>query len=148
VTFDKGRLTMIGKLTRTTESGRVSELLGLPEDINDSDTLTAQVAKGLPATSVENILGVMNSRPILNLIPERAYRRAKTEQLPLSAVKSQILYDFARAYVVADRIHNGNGALVMRFLEKPHPDLGGAAPMALAISSPIGADEVIELLNR
>ncbi|MFT6076131.1 MAG: hypothetical protein ACJAZ1_003063, partial [Yoonia sp.] len=40
---------MIGKLTRTTESGRVSELLGLPEDINDSDTLTAQVAKGLPA---------------------------------------------------------------------------------------------------
>ena len=139
---------MNDKLTRTTEAGRVSELLGLPEEINDSVALKAQVAKGLPTASVEKILQVMNSLPVLNLIPERAFRRAKTEQLPLSAVKSQILYDFARAYVVADRVHRGNGAQVMRFLEKPHSDLGGAAPMALAISSPIGADEVIELLNR
>jgi len=51
-----------------------------------------------------------------------------------------------RAYVVADRIHHGNGAQVMRFLEQPNPDLGGVAPMALAISSPAGADPVIELL--
>ncbi|MFV8558049.1 antitoxin Xre/MbcA/ParS toxin-binding domain-containing protein [Sulfitobacter sp. SBS6] len=36
----------------------------------------------------------------------------------------------------------------MRFLEKPNPDLGGAVPMALAISSPAGADAVIELLTR
>ncbi len=139
---------MNGKLTRTTEVDRVSELLGLPEEINDSDSLIAQVAKGFPAESVENILEVLNSRPALNLISERAFRRAKTEKIPLSPVKSQILYDFARAYVVADKIHRGNGALVMRFLEKPNPDLGGAAPMALAISSPVGADAVIELLNR
>lgn len=139
---------MNGKLTRTTEAGRVSELLGLPEEIDDQVALKAQVAKGLPAASVEKILQVMNSQPVLNLIPERAYRRAKAEQLPLSAVKSQTLYDFARAYVVADRVHLGNGALVMRFFEKPRSDLGGAAPMALAISSPIGADLVIEILNR
>ncbi len=139
---------MNGKLTRTTDAGRVSELLGLPAEINDPIALTAQVAMGLPTASVDNILKVMNSQPLLNLIPERAYRRAKVEQLPLSAVKSRTLYDFARAYVVADRVHGGNGALVMRFLEKPHPALGGVAPMALAISSPIGADEVIELLNR
>lgn len=139
---------MNGKLTRATEAGRVSELLGLSEDINDYKGLVTQIAKGLPTTSVENILEVMNSKPVSNLIPERAYRRAKSEQLPLSVVKSQILYDFARAYVAADRVHDGNGAMVMRFLEKPNPDLGGAAPMALAISSPIGADVVIELLNR
>lgn len=136
------------KLTRATEVERVSEILGLPEDINDSDSLIAQVAKGLPSASVDNILAVMNSQPMLNLIPERVFRRAKTEKIPLSADKSQTLYHFARAYVVADKIHSGNGALVMRFLEKPNPELGGAAPMSLAISSPAGADAVIELLNR
>ena len=139
---------MNGKLTRATEAARVSELLGLPEEINDSVSLHTQVAKGLPTSSVEKILEVMNSQPEVDLIPERAFRRAKSAKLPLSLVKSQILYDFARAYVVADRIYGGNGALVMRFLEKPNQDLGGATPMALAISSPLGADAVIELLNR
>ncbi len=139
---------MNGKLTRATEVDRVSELLGLPEEINDSDAVMAQVARGLPAESVDKILEVLVSRPALNLIPERAFRRAKIGKIPLSPVKSQILYDFARAYVVADKIHHGNGAQVMRFLEKPNPDLGGAVPMALAISSPAGADAVIDLLNR
>src|SRR5680860_1191778 len=138
---------MNDKLTRVTEADRVSELLGLPADINDHESLANQVAKGLPTVSVESILEIMHSQPVLNLIPERSYRRAKHEKLSLSSVKSQIIYDFARAYEVADRVHHGNGALVMRFLEKPNPDLGGATPMALAISSPFGADAVIELLN-
>ncbi|AGI68481.1 hypothetical protein OAN307_c29290 [Octadecabacter antarcticus 307] len=138
---------MNGKLTRATDINRVSELLGLPEEINDTVSLSAQVSEGLPTASVEKILEVLNSQPELNLISERAFRRAKTEKIPLSPVKSQVLYDFARAYVVADRVYHGNGALVMRFLEKPNPDLGGAAPMALAITSPAGADAVIELLN-
>ena len=138
---------MNGKLTRATEIDRVSELLGLPEEINDIDSLNSEVAKGLPVKSVENILDVLASTPAMNIIPDRAYRRAKSEKRAISVVNSQILYDFARAYVVADRVHNGNGALVMRFLEKPHQDFGGTAPMALAISSPAGADAVIDLLN-
>ena len=140
-------MTMNRKLTRATDVNRVSELLGLPEEINDTEGLSAQVSAGLPTASVEKILEVLNSQPELNLISERAFRRAKSEKLPLSPVKSQILYDFARAYVVADRVYHGNGALVMRFLEKPNLHLGGAAPMSLAITSPAGADAVIELLN-
>lgn len=139
---------MNGKLTRATDDNRVSELLGLPEEVDDQDTLTARVQDGLPAASVENIWQVMHSQPAHKIVSERAYRRAKAEKLPLSPVKSQILYDFARAYVVADRIYQGNGALVMRFLEKPNAELGGAAPMAVAISSPAGADAVIELLDN
>ncbi len=139
---------MNGKLTRATDADRVSELLGLPEEITGSNSLMCQVESGLPAASVERILDVMYSEPTLNLVPERAFRRAKAQKLPLSPIKSRILYDFARAYVVADRIHRGNGALVMRFFEKPNPELGDAVPMALAISSPAGADAVIELLNR
>ena len=138
---------MFGKLTRATDDNRVSELLGLPDDVDDQDTLRARVKNGLPAASVENIWEVMHSQPAHKIVSERAYRRAKAEKLPLSPVKSRVLYDFARAYVVADRIYQGNGALVMRFLEKPNPELGGAAPMALAISSPAGADAVIELLD-
>ncbi|SFD67588.1 Uncharacterized conserved protein, DUF2384 family [Sulfitobacter brevis] len=138
---------MNGKLTRATEVDRVAELLGLPEHINDTESLNTEVANGLPAASLEKILTVLASRPVLNIISERAFRRAKSEKLPISAVNSQILYDFARAYVVADRVLHGNGALVMRFLEKPSPDFDGAPPMALAISSPAGADAVIELLN-
>lgn len=138
---------MNDKLTRATQIDRVSELLGLSEDINDTETLTAKVASGLSFTSLDTILGVMYAQPVLNIIPDRAYRRAKQEKTPLSPAKSQIVYDFARAYEVADRVHNGNGALVMRFLEKPNARLGGAAPMSLAISSPAGADAVIELLN-
>jgi putative toxin-antitoxin system antitoxin component (TIGR02293 family) len=136
------------KLTRATDVDRIAEILGLPEEINDSAALEANVEGGLPAASVEKMLAVMHSRPTLDIIPERAFRRAKSEKLPLSQARSQILYDFARAYVVADRIHQGNGALVMRFLEKPNPNLGGEVPMALAISSPAGADAVIELLIR
>ena len=138
---------MKDKLTRATEIERVSELLGLPREINTTDSLNAKVACGLPVEAVEKIIGVLASRPELNLISDRAFRRAKSEKLPISAVNSQILFDFARTYVVADRIHYGNGPQIMRFLEKPNPNFGGAAPMALAISSPAGADAVIELLN-
>jgi uncharacterized protein (DUF2384 family) len=139
---------MDNKLTRSTDVERVAEILGLPEEIRASASLEINVEGGLPTSSFEKILAVMHSRPVLDLIPERAFRRAKPEKIPLSPTKSQILYDFSRAYVIVDRVHQGNGALVMRFLEKPNPDLGGAVPMALAISSPAGADAVIELLTR
>jgi uncharacterized protein (DUF2384 family) len=138
---------MKDKLTRATEIERVSELLGLPKEINTTDSLNAKVACGLPVEAVEKIIGVLASRPELNLISDRAFRRAKSEKLPISVVNSQILFDFARTYVVADRIHYGNGPQIMRFLEKPNPNFGGATPMAIAISSPAGADAVIELLN-
>jgi putative toxin-antitoxin system antitoxin component (TIGR02293 family) len=139
---------MNGKLTRETEIGRVSELLGLPEEVNDSASLNTEIEKGFPAESVEKVLKVLGSKPALNIISDRAFRRAKSLKRPISTANSQILYDFARAYVVADRVHHGNGALVMRFFEKPSQDFEGAAPMALAISSPAGADAVIDLLNR
>ncbi len=138
---------MNDKLTRDTDANRVSEFLGLPEDIGDEAAIATQVAKGLPPASVDNILKVMASQPALNIIPDRAFRRAKKEGIPLSPAKSQVLYDFARAYVVADRVYLGVGSLVMRFLEKPNADLGGAVPLALAISSPAGADAVISLLD-
>ncbi len=138
---------MTGKLTRGTEADRVSELLGLSEKINDTASLATQVSNGLPAESLECILNIMGADPSLNIISDRAFRRAKSGKTPLSPVKSQILYDFARAYVAADSFHVGNSTLVMRFLEKPNPNLGGTTPMKLAISSPAGADAVIELLN-
>ncbi len=138
---------MTGKLTRATDGNRVSELLGLPKEVDDQATLRARVKNGLPAASVENIWEVMHSYPTQKIVSERAYRRAKAEKIALSPVKSRILYDFARAYVVADRIYQGNGALIMRFLEKPNSAFGGASPIALAISSPAGADAVIELLD-
>jgi putative toxin-antitoxin system antitoxin component (TIGR02293 family) len=139
---------MTSNLTRTTENGRVSELLGLGEEIDSSAALVSQVAEGLPTISVDKILGTMSAQPSINLVPERALRQAKLKKIPLSPVKSQILYDFARAYVVADRIYDGNGALVMRFLEKPNPAFDGAAPLSMAISSPAGADAVIDLLEQ
>jgi putative toxin-antitoxin system antitoxin component (TIGR02293 family) len=139
---------MNGKLTRATEIDRVSELLGLPEKVNDSASLTTEIRKGFPVESVEKVLKVLGSKPALNIISDRAYRRAKSEKRPISAANSQVLFDVARAYVVADRIHHGNGALVMQFFEKPCQDFGGAAAMALTISSPAGADAVTDFLNR
>lgn len=133
--------------TLKTEADRISELLGLPDSINDMTSLRSAVAQGLPASSVENILSVMQSEPKVNLIAERAFRRAKAEKLPLSAAKSQTLYDLARAYVVPDAFYDGEGILIMRFLEKPNPNLGGMTPLAMAITSPAGADAVIDLLK-
>ncbi|MCF7700777.1 antitoxin Xre/MbcA/ParS toxin-binding domain-containing protein [Loktanella sp. M215] len=138
---------MNANATRKTEADRISRLLGLPDSINDMTSLKSAVAQGLPASSVENILGVMQGDPKVNLIAERAFRRAKAEKLPLSAAKSQTLYDLARAYVVADAFYGGEGILIMRFLEKPNPDLGGTTPLAMAITSPAGADAVIDLLK-
>ena len=135
-------------LTRTTEDARVSEFLGLGEEIDSSTALATQVAEGLPAATMDSILGAMSAQPSINLVPDRALRQAKLKKIPLSPVKSQILYDFARAYVVADRIYDGNGALVMRFLEKPNPAFDGVAPLVIAISSPAGADAVIDLLEQ
>jgi len=51
-----------------------------------------KIANGLPVASVEKIFEVMASRPELNLISDRAVRRAKSEKLPISAVNSQITY--------------------------------------------------------
>jgi putative toxin-antitoxin system antitoxin component (TIGR02293 family) len=139
---------MTRNLTRTTENARVSEFLGLGEEIDSSAALVTQVAEGLPTAALDKILGTMSAQPSINLVPDRALRQAKLKKMPLSPVKSRILYDFARAYVVADRIYHGNGALVMRFLEKPNPAFDGAAPLAIAISSPAGADAVIDLLEQ
>lgn len=139
---------MNGKLERATDIDRVSELLGLPEEVNDSASLNTEISKGFPAATVDKVLEILGSKPALNIISDRAFRRAKSEKRPISVANSQKLYDFARAYVVADRIHHGNRALVMRFLEKPSQEFGGAAPMSLATSSPAGADAVIDLLNR
>lgn len=63
---------MNGKLTRATEIDRVAELIGLPEEINDSESLNTQIAKGFPAESVEKVLRILASKPALNLIPDRA----------------------------------------------------------------------------
>ncbi|MBB3995711.1 putative toxin-antitoxin system antitoxin component (TIGR02293 family) [Sulfitobacter undariae] len=139
---------MTRNLTRTTQDARVSELLGLGEEIDSSAALNTQVADGLPATSMDSILQTIDAQATIKIIPERALRQAKLKNTPLSPAKSQILYDFARAYVVADRIYDGNSALIMRFLEKPHNALDGAAPLAIAISSPAGADAVIDLLEQ
>lgn len=138
---------MKANATRKTEADRISEFLGLPESVNDMTSLECAVAQGLPTSSVENILSVMHSEPKVNLIAERAFRRAKAEKLPLSAAKSRTLYDLARAYVVVDKFYGGEGILIMRFLEKPNPDLGGTMPLAMAITGPAGADAVIDLLK-
>ena len=138
---------MVSKLTRMTDDARISELLGLPEEIDSSAALVTQAAEGFPAAAVDKMLGILNTQPSVHLVPDRALRRAKLEKVPLSPAKSRVLYDFARAYVVADRFYNGNGALIMRFMEKPNPELGGAVPLAIAISSPAGADAVIDLFK-
>ena len=57
---------MNDKLTRATEVERVSELLGLPEEINTTDSLNAKVANGLLVSAVEKIFDVLASRPELN----------------------------------------------------------------------------------
>ena len=110
---------MNGKLTRATEIDQVSELLAVPEKINDSASLTTGIGKGFPVESVEKVLKILGSKPALNIISDRAYRRAKSEKRPISAANSQVLFDVARAYVVADRIHHGNGALGCGSLRNP-----------------------------
>lgn len=138
---------MSDETVRNVKIDRVVELLGLSPEIQDSDALDAKVKEGLPAASADRILAGMMSEPILKIIPERALRRAKSERLPLSREKSKTLYDFARVYEAVDRFYDGRARLVMRFLEKPHSELGGASPMGVAISSPAGANAVIDILE-
>ena len=139
---------MNGDITHTTEASRIAELLGLTDNINSSASLNAKVSEGLPASALESILRKVHAQPAQPLIPDRAYRRARTEGVPLSREKSQTLYDFARVYRAAESHFNGYGLLVSQFLEKPNPDLGGASPIAMAVTGPAGADAVIDLLGR
>ncbi|MFZ3585124.1 hypothetical protein ACOI1H_23755 [Loktanella sp. DJP18] len=116
---------MNGIATHKTEADRISELLGLPDSINDMTSLRSAVAQGLPASSVENILSVMHGEPKVNLIAERAFRRAKAEKLPLSAAKSQTIYDLAAPMSSRTRFTVGKVSSSCAFWRSRTPILGG-----------------------
>lgn len=82
---------MTGKLTRATDDNRVSELLGLPEEVDDQATLKARVNNGLPAASVENIWEVMYSYPAHKIVSERLSQGEGREAVPESCQKPHSL---------------------------------------------------------
>jgi len=92
---------------------------------------------------------VFTAQYIGELIPRDAFRRANLGKIPLQQnEKPRYSMIFpAPLYVSVDRSSSRHGKPSReRFLEKPNPDLGGAVPMALAISSLL-AERSIECCN-
>jgi uncharacterized protein (DUF2384 family) len=138
---------MLDKPMMQYETDRVRSLLCLPPEIDSKHQIEAEVMKGLQVKSVDMIIGELAADHPILLISERAYRRAKDKKIALSPSNSRKLYDFARAYAAIETFYEGKKGSVLRFLENPNTNFDGKTPLTLAISSPAGADAVIELLR-
>jgi putative toxin-antitoxin system antitoxin component (TIGR02293 family) len=132
------------------DAARIGRLLGLSDDAPLDDVgLADRVSRGLKPTSAAALGHVIGMPQVVGkLIPEATLRRARTSRKPLSREMSERLYEVGRVVDVVSRIYHGDTSAIARFLNSPHPLLGGRTPLTMAQSSSAGADAVINLVRR
>ncbi|WP_134680328.1 antitoxin Xre/MbcA/ParS toxin-binding domain-containing protein [Paracoccus ravus] len=132
----------------TSETLRIADVLGLHGAVRDRLSMARNVAEGLPAESARHVHDRIGASRFYRILPEATYRRVRRLDKPLTRETSEKLYEFARVYELALRLYGGDHDRTMRFLETPHPLLGGQAALDVAVSSSAGADAVSELLHQ
>lgn len=111
--------------------------------------LVADIERGLPVASVERIARLYapdDPKFIESLVPHSTLGRYKQKRKPLTRDQSDRLVRLARLWVQAISLWQDSHA-VRRFMDAPHPLLGGRSPRKMAQTS-TGARLVEELLGR
>ena len=132
------------------EPTRLARLMGLetPPEFDDV-ALARRVANGLPTTVVIAFAHILGRSKVIGLmVPEATYRRLSKRGKPLSREHSDRIYEVGRVLDVLARAYHGDLDRMLRFLDGPHPLLGGETPFNMARSSSAGAGAVLNLLLR
>ena len=135
---------------RENDATRLAHLLSLDiSDGIDDIALARRVAKGLPAKSITGLADIIGKARVIGpVVPEPTLRRVRKARKLLSREHSERLYELSRVLDAVGRAYHGDRDLVIAFMTRPHPLLGGDTPFDLTRSSSAGADAVLNLLRR
>ncbi len=89
------------------------------------------------------------SRAVEHLVSRSTIERIKrSRNLRFSRAATEQIYPVIKVTAKAMELYPNEPEKAVRFLQKPHPMLGGIAPLELARKSGAGADMVMNLFNR
>jgi putative toxin-antitoxin system antitoxin component (TIGR02293 family) len=129
---------------------RVAKLMSLTSVERFDDVAMAQsISQGLPTTVVGSFAEAIGRARIVGpVVPEATLRRLTQKGLPLPRDHSERMYELGKVIDAVGCAYHGDIAKMDRFLDRPHPLLGGATPFDMARSSSAGADAVLNLVRR
>jgi putative toxin-antitoxin system antitoxin component (TIGR02293 family) len=133
----------------------VSELLGIKA--KDRLSLLSELANGLPLASLEKVsvtIAPEDQGFRFRLVPratlarrQKAASRQKSAQPRLSAGESDRLVRLASIWIAASEVYKDPKA-ARRFLNAPHPLLGGRSAIDVTLQSEHGRPIVEDILGR
>lgn len=139
--------------TPLSDAAEIARLMGLPSWRKMSDlSLVDQVERGLPLQTVERVAQVMapdDPGAKFSLLSRSTWSRLQTRpHQHLTREASERVHGIARVLVEARRLWADNESAMVRFLNQPHPLLGGRTPLDVARQSTTGADLVVRIIGE
>lgn len=129
-------------------SERVGEVLGLKTPARSLAALAAAVEKGLPRSSLSRavdrtgVRGKERAALLNRIVPEATFKR----RTRLKLHESERTERLARVIALAELMWDDREQ-AQRFLALPHPELGGRAPIDMALTD-LGARQVEDVVLR
>ena len=131
------------------ETVRLARLLDLDEaELFDDLRMAELVEEGLPAATVASMATLLEIRGAEVIVPETTLRRARLRGARIPRLYSDRLYELSRVVDAVSRFYRGDRAMVISFLKRHHPLLGGRTPLDMAISSSAGARAVLAMMEE
>lgn len=135
------------------DAAAIARLLGLPSWRKmNSLSLVDQIEQGLPLQAVERVAQVMapdDPRARFTLLPRSTWiRLRKRSPQRLTRERSERVHGVARVLLEARRLWKDDRPAMVRFLNRPHPLLGGRVPLDVARESTAGADLVVRIIGE
>lgn len=127
----------------------LTDILGLKNSVHTEDDLESAIAEGLPKRSLERLAARLHeesraaSAYKYTVVPQATWKRRHKR---LSVDESEKTERLARVLATAEQVWNDR-ALAREWLNKPHPELQGRAPLEAARSE-LGARRVENLLQK
>ena len=133
------------------ETSLVADVMGGPETLGSELSslldLADAIAAGLPKQALRKTAQRVYEKPaeasllVYKVVPEATYKRRTL----LSPAESERTERLARVIAMAEYVWD-DSELAHEWLKKPHPELGGQAPIQCAMTE-LGARRVEEVLN-
>jgi putative toxin-antitoxin system antitoxin component (TIGR02293 family) len=127
---------------------RIQEILGLKRTARGAPGLAAAVAKGLPRSALlrtverAGLSGKARDALLYRVVPLATFKR----RTRLKTHESEKTERLARVIALAEQLWDDTPS-AQRFLNTPHPELGGRTPLDCA-GSELGARAVEDVVTR
>lgn len=132
-------------------AARIAEVMGgarvLHRQVTTLADLDEAVARGLPRSAVDALVARLanpqdSTRLKHRIVPKATYQRHEQ----LNPAHSQKAERLARVFAMAE-VAWGDPEEARRFMNMPHPELGGRTPLEVAMTE-LGARQVEQVLER